>query len=176
MADIGIFASIITQLNKLGFYGFVLPWLLMFALVYGLLKRSNVFGEKGDKVAAVVAMALAFFVTAYTSIGDYFITLSGLGGMLLGALLIVVLFFALLGFQPDNLGGVFTGWTTVAFLGLVGVIVFFVLGGGQLSGISVDNETTAAIFMIIVVAIAVLFVTKGDGGGSAQRAAQGKQE
>jgi len=162
MADIGIFASIITQLNRLGFYGFILPWLLMFALVYGLLKRSGVFGKEGDKVAAVVAMALAFFITSYTGIGDYFIAISGLGGMLLGALLIVVLFFALLGFQVDSLRDVFSGWTAVAFIGLVGLIVFFVFGGGQISGISIDNETTAAVFMIIVVAIAVIFVTKGE--------------
>lgn len=157
MADLGIFAGIITQLNHLGFYGFILPWLLMFALVYGLIVRSNLLDKKP---AGVVALALAFFITAFTGIGDYFIGLSGLGGMLFGALLVVVLFFALLGFKPESLAKTFENWETIAVFVVLALIVFFVLGGGMLSGIAVNPEVTAAVFLIIVVALAVIFVTK----------------
>ena len=157
MADMGIFAGIITQLNHLGFYGFILPWLLIFALVYGLIIKSKVLDAKP---AGAVALALAFFITAFSGIGNYFIALSGLGGMLFGALLIVVLFFALIGFDVTKLTDAFKGWESVAVLALIGIIIFFVLGGGFISGIAVNTETMAAVFLVIVVAIAVIFVTK----------------
>lgn len=159
MADIGIFASIITQLNHLGFYGFILPWLLMFALTFGLLKRAEIFGKEGGKIAAVVALALAFFITATTGIGDYFIALSGIGGMLFGALLVVVLFFAMLGFKPDPLTAKFARWETIAIFAVFAIFLFFIFGGGQISGVAIDNETTAAFLMIAVVVLAVVFIT-----------------
>lgn len=157
MVDLGVFSSVVAQLNHLGFYGFVLPWLLMFALVYGLIMRSKMLDAKP---AGIVAMALAFFITAFTGIGNYFVALSGLGGMLLGALLIVVLFFALLGFKLETIEQEFKHWETIAILGVIGIIIFFVLGGGAITGIDIEPETMAALFMIVVVALAVMFITK----------------
>jgi len=155
VGELGIFGTLVSNLNAMGFYGFVLPWLLVFALVYGLIKKAGIINDKAN---GLISLAVAFFVTAYSGIGTFFIALSGLGGMLLGALLIVVLFFAMLGFDVSKTVEAFKGWTGILFLAVIGVIVFFTVGGGSISGITLSSEISAAVFMVIVIALAVAFV------------------
>ena len=38
---VDVFTTLITNLNDLGFYDFVLPFLFVFAIVYGLLAKIN---------------------------------------------------------------------------------------------------------------------------------------
>ena len=159
-AGLGIFGTLVQNLNALGFYGFVLPWLLIFAVVYGILVAGKIFG--GDKkIAGLIALVIAFFVTAYTGIGSFFIGMSGLGAMLFGSLLIVVMFFALLGFQIENFKDVFKGWEGIIFLAVLGLVVFFVIGGGVISGITLSSEVWGAILMIVIIALAIMFVAGG---------------
>ena len=158
----GILEQLVLNLNQIGFYGFVLPFLLVFGLVFGLLARTKLLGEsKGP--AGIVSLAIAFFVTAYSGIGQYFIALSGIGGMLLGALLIVVLFFVMLGFQMPSdqkpLEFFTSGWF-LASLAVLGVILFLVLQGATMTSISLSPEAMAAIFVVIVVVLAMWFVTR----------------
>jgi len=160
VGELGIFGTLVSNLNAMGFYGFVLPWLLVFALVYGILIGSKIFGDD-KKAPGLIAIVIAFFVTAYSGIGSFFITLSGFGAMLFAALLIVVMFFALVGFKMEYMKAAFEGkWTWVIFLAVLGIIVFFVVGGGSISGITVSNEVLAAVFMIIVIALAIVFIGK----------------
>ncbi|MEM5832190.1 MAG: hypothetical protein QXT38_02675 [Candidatus Aenigmatarchaeota archaeon] len=69
--------NVIIRLNQLGFFAF-LPFVLTAAIIYGLLRRSKIFGEpeKNTAVNATVALVSAFMVWAYpiltgTSVEDY---------------------------------------------------------------------------------------------------------
>lgn len=61
------FEIVIGRLKDLGFFEFLLPFLLSSAIFYGLLRRSQIFGppEKNVAVNAVVALVAAFMVWAY---------------------------------------------------------------------------------------------------------------
>ena len=153
---VDIFATLVQNLNAWGFYGFVLPFLFMFALVYGLLMKSKILGDQKGPIG-VVSLALAFFVTAYSGIGQYFIGLSGIGAMLLGALLVVILFFAMMNFE--GLDKVTSNIWLVAILGVLAIIVFFILGGASIANVPLTNDTVAIAFMLIVIGLEMYFVT-----------------
>jgi len=156
----GVFATIIDNLNQLGFYGFVLPWLLVFGLTYGILEKSGIMEKKA---AGIVSLAIAFFVTAYTGIGSFFIGLSGVGAMLITAALIVVMFFALVT-PPGKYADLFGKKTeSVLFLAVIALILFWLVGGETVAGISLSNEAWAAILVIVVIGFAVWFVSGGGG-------------
>ena len=55
------FELLVSNLNQMGFFGFLLPWLLMFAVTYGLLVKSKVLGED-QKLIGVISLVAAFFV------------------------------------------------------------------------------------------------------------------
>ena len=155
---LGVFETVIQNLNQYGFYGFILPWMLVFALVYGLIKKSGIIEERAG---AIVAMVIGFFITAYSGIGAYFVALSGIGATLIGALLVVVLFFALLGFKPEQISGVWSGWNAVLLLAGLALVLIWVAGGSVWTGMQLSSEAWAAIFMIIVIALTLAFVGVG---------------
>ena len=61
------FEDVILRLADLGFFKFLLPFLLTAAIFYGLLRKSQVFGKPEENVAvnAIVALVAGFMVWAY---------------------------------------------------------------------------------------------------------------
>lgn len=59
------------KLQELGFFTFILPFLLVAAIFYGLLRKSQVFGKPEENIAvnAIVALIAGFMVWAYPIIG-----------------------------------------------------------------------------------------------------------
>lgn len=57
------FQLIAERMAEIGFYDFLLPWMITAAVFWGLLKRSNLFESPG--VNAIVALAASFFLWGY---------------------------------------------------------------------------------------------------------------
>jgi len=57
---------VVTRLNELGFFAF-LPFLLTAAILYGLLRRSRIFGDPKENITvnATISLVAAFMVWAY---------------------------------------------------------------------------------------------------------------
>jgi len=164
VGELGIFATLVQNLNAMGFYGFILPWLLVFAVVYALLQKSKVLG--GDKrIDGVIALAIAFFITGYTGIGVYFVQLMGPAVMIIAAILVGVLFVAVAGIglkaEQGQQGETKFSMSTEAIIGaiIVGIVLFFAVGGSAISGISLRDDIVAGLFMIIVIVLAVWFIS-----------------
>ncbi len=160
VGELGIFGTLVQNLNEMGFYGFILPWLVVFAIFYGILQKSKVLG--GDKrIDGVVSLAIAFFITAYTGIGTYFVTLFGSASMIISAILIAVLFLAMAGFKfqegEKEKEKVVTEVAVAAIV--IAAILFFAFGGSAISGISLSSEAWAGIFMVIVILFALWFIS-----------------
>ncbi len=58
--------NIIKSLQGLGFFSFIIPFVLTTAIVYGLLRKSKIFGEPEKNVAvnATIAISIGFLVCA----------------------------------------------------------------------------------------------------------------
>ena len=78
------FEILVSNLNQMGFFGFLLPWLFMFAVVYGLLVKSKVLGED-QKIIGVVSLVSAFFVIGFggVAIGTFFSNLFGIAAVIM---------------------------------------------------------------------------------------------
>lgn len=148
------FELLVSNLNQLGFFGFLLPWLLMFAVVYGLLLKSKALGEN-QKIIGVVALVAAFFVVGYGGplVGTFFQNLFGIAAMILGGIIVIVLFVSMAGGDITKL---VENKAILALLAGVGVIVLVVALGTF--GMTINSDVAAAIFMVIVMAIAVYFI------------------
>ena len=59
MALFDIQASL-QMLREMGVVDFLLPFLLVFAIVYGVLDRAEVFGKKRHDINAIIALVIAF--------------------------------------------------------------------------------------------------------------------
>ena len=147
------------------FYGFLLPWIFTFAIVFGLLSQVKLFGDKGPKVNVALAFVIAFFVTgvAGPQLATFFINLFGGAAMYLAGILVLVLFMSLLGFKLETL-------QHKAYLIVIIIIaIALFLGSTGSLGVSVviGPDIAMLAFWVIIIVIAVYMITteKKEGGG-----------
>lgn len=164
VGGLGVFATIVQNLDKMGFYGFVLPWLLVFAVMYAILKKAGL----DDKINGIISLTIAFFITTYSGIGTFFISFLGPASMILVVILLIVVFFELVGFKIIHPGEKAPKWQPL--LGITILVIALIVGsvyagilqlGG--AGVKISGEVGAAIFMIIVMILVVWFVTSSKG-------------
>lgn len=175
--------DLLGNLQSIGiFYDFVLPWLLFFAVILGVLKTSKI-PTDDVKINSIIAAVIAFFIVSYVPFGGIaktYGTLFGAGGLILGTLLVLVLFAGILGYKPDDMlkgGGNNPEYVSKWIKPLIGlllvVFVFFVFqqATGGSSGISISDTTLTYIFVGVFV-VAVLWFAQS-GGTPAKKDAQG---
>lgn len=154
------FELLVYNLNALGFFGFLLPWLFMFAVVFGLLAKTKILSED-PKVSAVVSLVLAFFVIGYGGpwLANFFVNLFGVAAVVIAGILVTVLFVSMAG---GDIGELMKNKAVLALVVGLGIVVFVMVLGAWT--VVADPNTIAIIVMLIVMAVAIVFIT-GKGGG-----------
>lgn len=150
------FSVLVSNLNALGFFGFLLPFVFVLAISYGLLIKSKMFEDQ--KIIGVISLVLAFFVIGFGGPGlaNFFVGAFGLAAIVLAGILIIVMFVALAGGDVSKLMG--DNKAVMAALAGVGIIIFFVAAGSV--GVRASDSVVGIIFVIVVLAVAILFIAK----------------
>ncbi len=150
------FTILVSNLSQLGFFGFFLPFLLMFSISYGLLLKSKVLGDS-PKVIGVVSLLLGFFVIGFGGpmLGTFFINLFGLAAIILGGILVIVLFIGMTGGSIESLAG--NKIVTAVVVGL-GILIFVAVLEGVTRTKMISDQFIAIILVIMIMGIAVMFI------------------
>jgi len=154
--------TLITYLENVGFYEFLLPWLLTFAVVYGLLFKANIFGDINKKVSGIIAFVVAFFVAWYSgpAIANYFGTLFMGSSIVLAVIIVGILFGMLLALgEPKQLKGK-SLWTAV----ILAVVLFLIAAGKELR-IGFSGQTWSAIIILIIIVGLAAWIVSGPEAG-----------
>jgi len=168
------FEELMTALRNLGFYDFLLPWLFTFAIVYGLLSATKVFGENTKRISTALALVIAFFVTGYSGqmLSNFFISIFGGASMIIAGILVVLLFVTMVGFKIDDIKK--TG--TLIILIIVGVVLWL-LSVGAAQGIGflplLSPDIIALILVMVVIVLAVWAIVREPGQPAAGTKAGG---
>jgi len=148
----------------------VLPFLLVFVLIFAVLQKSRVLGEGKSKIDALVSLAIALILVGTPAPRNYIVEMIP---WLAVALVVLLIFFLLYGFAAGSTkesGFVIPGWmkNTILVLAIIFVIVLVLvitktwdklwdwLSGDGMGG---------TVVMVIIVAVA-LWVAIGTGGKS----------
>lgn len=154
------FTILVGNLNQLGFFGFLLPWLFVFVVVYAVLLKTKVLGDN-QRIMGVLSLVIAFFVIGFggPAFGDFFVTLFGFAAMVIAGILVIVLFLGVAGWDFSKVADPKVVGAVVA---AIAIVIFFTAIGSI--GVRVDESVFQIIFIIIVIAVAVAFITKSGGG------------
>ena len=175
-----IFTPVIERLIGLGFFKFLLPYVLMSAIIYGLLRKSQVFGkpEENAAVNGVVSLVAAFMVFAapiivgidiQTQLAAFFIQAAVVFVVVMIALLITGMFLPanLTQYLADNL---FKGNKAGGALIIGIVLAFIIFATSGLWSIMLPAEifektsdVVATAIMIILLAVPIIFITWSGG-------------
>lgn len=144
------------------FYGFLLPWIFTFAVVYGLLMKAKLFSENVNKqISMALAFVIAFFVTAAggPAMAAFFINLFAGASAFLAGIIVLILFVSILGYGEGE--NKFRHWGALAAVIIIGIVLFIVSTGTFIGGsIYLSGQLGSIIFWLIVIIVAIYLVTK----------------
>ncbi len=158
-------ASVLNVLDKFQAKELVIPFLLTFVIIYGVLDTIKIFQK--NSINSIVALAVAFFAIfygPYGAMGAFLTQLYGTGAVVVvGLVVFMIILGALsLGGNRYRQGSIFQrlfGNNGGVVAGVLIIIVFmFLLMTGWFSniGLVLDADTTA--LMIIILAIIMIFI------------------
>jgi len=171
-------------LRKFGFFNIILPFLLVFAIVFGILEKSKLFGtEKIDNkdypkrnINSVVAFCVAFFVVAASNItGVIQATVPQVALFLLIIIAFLLLFGSLMGHATlEKGGGILDLWAIAPGISKIFIVAIFIamlailLGAfGALDSViyyisnNIGGTFITVIIFFVLVIFAMWFVAKG---------------
>jgi hypothetical protein len=174
MAD--IFVAVIEKLRDIGAFNFLFPYILTSAIFYGLLRKSQIFGDPDKNVAVngIVAIVAALMVLAYPILSG--VSIEGLlppffmQGLAVTLVFMIALMIMGMFLPPDLpkvladgllrgnkagavlLVGIFFGFLILFLSGLGNVL----LGPQVLTTLPEDTVTILAIILLIIVPILLI--------------------
>lgn len=153
-----------TQWQSFGVFSYLLPFLLIFALVFGILTKINIFGTKDNPnrgVNAVIALVVGFLALQLNVVSAFFGVLFPNFAIALSVILIVVIG---MGFFIDW-DNKLSKWILIGVVLIALVVVLWTplstLGFGFITNFILDNLGTI-LFVLIVLGL-MLWVIIGTG-------------
>ncbi|MEE9525129.1 MAG: hypothetical protein V3V78_00800 [Candidatus Woesearchaeota archaeon] len=166
-----IFEDALYSLDSLGLADVILPFLLVFTVIFAVMQKSNILGKDKKNFNVIIALVVALSVVIPHSLGTYpsgYDVVDIINTVLPQISLIAIAFLTLLilaGLVGADLAGKsFAGFFVI--IALIGVIAIFggALGWWESTWLYnwFGDETIALVVMILVFGIIIWFIT-GDG-------------
>ena len=165
--------TIFNFLESVGVFTILLPWLFTFSVIYGLLAKTNLFGDNTTKISGIVALVMAFISVPFAGpwFAIYFTNITIGAVIILLGLIVFLLFISAVGISYEDF---ITGEKTKAgmiilFLIIVGYMVYASLGGSLAGNIGNLNLRISETVVQTIVFLAILLGGIGFvlfGGGS----------
>jgi len=179
----GTFEILIQNMNRLGFFQFLFPFLLALAIVYGLLQFA-LEKQLPKPARGLISLIIAFFVMLYSSwnvmIVTFFAELSGMWLVVSTGILFIIILLALTGTKPQDLmKGEKSKWTVILVLVFIGIVIFFGAGGAWLvniPGFTMTSDFWTILFFIVILAIVIFWLGREDKGGTTPAAPAGGEK
>lgn len=136
-ATLGPLDQVITLLQDFGFFRVILPFLLVFSIVYAVLIKTKVLGEEptgtAKSAATIVALVSAFLVIVYTPVVTAISTLLPQASFLIIVVVLLLMVLGLFGISFGEKGPFAKKPITLYIIALIVLVLFvamigFVLG------------------------------------------------
>jgi hypothetical protein len=161
----GSFGSVLSQWQAAGIFSYVLPFLLIFALVFVIMGNVHLF-QKNKAVNAVVSLAVALMALQFNFVSIFFAEIFPRFGIAMAVLLVVIIVGALF-FNPDT--PMFRWMYAGIGLVVVSIVIFksFVSYGWYSGGGNIFNWFNIywpnVLVAVIIVGALIAVVTSGSG-------------
>ncbi|MBI4149898.1 hypothetical protein HY488_00680 [Candidatus Woesearchaeota archaeon] len=172
MVNYGYFQNAVAQLDALGITDVLLPFFLIFTIVFAILQRTKLLGENRKNFNVMIALILAFAVVIPHVTGGYPPGMDVVDiinralpnvSLVLVAILMVLILIGLFGWSVGGEGTSIQGW--IAFLAFLAVVYIFGAAADlwhipNRLNFLLNPDTQALIVVLLIFGIVVWFITK----------------
>ncbi len=158
-----VIGQMIHNLEGIGFFAYVLPWLLTLAIVYGVLEHYEM--PQSSSARGVIAIVAAFVVLPVGGLIEPFLREMVTGLIAIGmGIIVAIIFVELLGYKTAEVQNVFHAHPKVfgIILAVLAVLVFIGAGGMDLVGfdIRVEGEIVTLLAFLVIISLGVWFISR----------------
>ena len=147
--------------NDIGVFSYVIPFLLIFAVVFAILKKTKILGDENDGILAIIAVALGLLSLQFDMVSEFFAVIFPRFGVGVSIFLVAMIFLGFFFPDRDAKKGVVSKW-------IGGVVAAFVLlwsfdSWGEWSQFGFGswfNDNFWAIVIVGVIVATIMGVTK----------------
>jgi len=153
--DIG---NALLQLEQLGFFSFILPFLIIFSLVFGILSSIKIF-EDNKAINGILAFSVGLMALQFGFVSNFFSEIFPRVGIGLVVILIVLIFLGMF-MDPDS-GG--TKWTMfgIGVIVLISILITTAESTSFVSGFWWRNNIGTLLILAFIIAIIGIVVAAG---------------
>ncbi|VVB80112.1 Uncharacterised protein [uncultured archaeon] len=144
------FGDLLAQWEQYGLFAYILPFLIIFAFVFGILIKLNLFGEENRSVSAIIGLAVGLISLQFGFVSQFFAELFPRFGIGIAVVLVGVIMMGLFIGRNTNWIWLVMGIVAFAFVVLKG---FGALGWGQEIDLLGNAGLLLLVFVIILIAI-----------------------
>lgn len=124
----GEFGALLDSWEQLGVFSYLLPFLIIFALIFGILSKLNLFGDKNKSVSGIISLAVGLMALRFDVVSVFFSDIFPRLGIALAAVLVFLILMGLFG-NPNN-----RGLLNTLMWGSFGIAILIVLQSTEMFG------------------------------------------
>lgn len=172
--------AVIANLNSIGFYSVVLPFLLVYVIVFAILEKSEIFSKKDNadesqtkNVNAIIAFVFGLFVVA--SVNTVILIQNIITSIIVFIILILVILI-LLGFvfgekYKELLENKFIKWSLFTIIIVVVLAIFLQIVGfwNYLLNLSFLNSSNIMTVLVIIGIVLVIYLVSKGGNSNNEK-------
>lgn len=154
------------------FLDYILPFVLVFTLIFAILERTKLLGEDKKQVNAIIGLVIGLILIATPFARDVVVQLMPYLAVFAVILLVFMLLYGFVGGKTDadvlNSGLKITFGILLA-IGLVAALFFITGWWDKLMSSSQGSTILVSGILLVVIAVAVVTVLRGEGNGHENR-------
>lgn len=162
----GNFGDVLNKLDNLGFFDFILPFLLIFAIVFGVLSKVKIF-EDNKGVSGIIALSVGLMSLQFGFVSEFFSVLFPRVGIGIAVMLLLLIFLGFFGDDEED------GATKWIFWGGGIVIILVILADTFEESVLWSSTfffgTTISEILVYAFIVALLSVVAFSGGDKGKR-------
>ncbi len=178
LAQFGGLSTLVQNMQSMGFFQYLFPFLLALAIVYGVLIYALP-KEFPKSAKGLISLIVAFFVMLYASwtsnVVQFLANISGYWLMVGSGVLLLFILLGIVGLKPADLlftkgkteeGLTGKGWILILVLLAIGVLIVFGAGIENVVGVPGwvgGSDLWTIVFFVVILAIVFYFMGKGEG-------------
>jgi len=148
----GNIGALLAQWEQLGVFSYVLPFLLMFALIFGILTKVQIFKDS-KAVNAVIALSVSLMSLQFGFVSIFFSQIFPRLGVGLSIILVGLILLGL--FTDSNQTGIFLGIGAIVFI----IVIWNSFDFGTMPfGFWLSQNWGSALFALIVIIFLIAIV------------------
>ncbi|MBN2420747.1 hypothetical protein JXB27_00550 [Candidatus Woesearchaeota archaeon] len=140
-------SQVIIDIEKTGFFDYALPFMVTFAIFYGILEKTKIFGKKSGKINMVFSLVFSLTILPFVQNVNYTTYLAKMAFIIVGFVCLAMI-LGIIGYRFEKMKNAL----------LFGLIAVFFIIATEFFHLSFSNLPAEALYFVLVAAVFLIIV------------------